>query len=128
MDCSIQKQVAITSAMIKETLQSPEDLKKYLGEFRSKLVELRASGGSMTEMEAYTILLGNLPQYFQPFAFGYQAVLPNARSLDDLCAQLERLPPPLKSLGLTTKPVSPTWKSVCTKKPMTCFKCNFSVP
>lgn len=106
-DRSVQRQVAITTSIIKETLDSPENLTSFLAQFRNKLVELRASGGSMTEMEACTILLSNLSPQFQPFSLAFQAVNQSNCTLDDLCAQLERLPVPIKSLGLASKSLSP---------------------
>ena len=64
--------------------------------------ELIAAGGEMSDTEACAVLLNNLSQFYQPFAFGFQAVNQSNWSVDDLCNQLERLPtPPKASLSFT---------------------------
>ena len=134
-DCSIQKQISITTGLMKKTLDSPDGLKTFLQEFRKQHEELIAAGGKMTDTEACAVLLNNLPQYYQPFAFGFQAVNQSNWSVDDLCNQLERLPlPPKANLSLISKTSSPPspcpicqgdhWKSACTERIMTCFKCD----
>ena len=90
--------VSIESSLYKTSLENPIDLPTFIAEFRSKVHELRACGGSMSDTKAGLILLQNLPNHFQAFAQGYQASRPGAWDLDDLCTQLQRLPLPRSNI------------------------------